>query len=355
MSLRKLNSILMLAIIALAAVSCKDDDDETTILYVDGTLKFEIPEFIEPGQVLTLKPRGLSHPDGEEIGYCWKVTPTMTQFDTTRFLTGLDADGVPSDGSFTHKFSDTLQTYTVYCYGFAEGYSASTWTNSVTVVSPGLDESITGSGIMAKDPSVNVNGRDLYYTKIGQLEWLRQNMAFTEGGVSFRNGEPINEVFGLYYSYEDALNACPEGWRLPTCKDWEDLGRALTGKAEEDYLHQTVPGIAGKLMTNAYFNGVKMWEYWPSVGKLTNDSGMGLIPTGYSNLGDKNSEGKYPEAKFTGVYEYAVMWTADKDEDGMAYYRYIYCDQPDLQIGKGDTKTFGAAVRCVRGELKDNE
>lgn len=348
MSLRKLNSIFMLAAIALAAIGCKEDDDEVDLIYLDGNLTFTLPEFVTPGQVLTFKPEGMTHPDDGEIGYCWKITPSMTQFDTTRFLTGLNKDGVPSDGSFTHTFSDTLQTYTVYCYAFAEGYSASSKTNYTTAVSPGLDESITGSGIFAKDPSISVNGNVMYYTTIGQLDWLRQNMAFTDGGVPFRNSEPMDGVFGRYYSYEDALKACPQGWRLPTCKDWEDLGRILTGNTEEDYLHGTIPGIAGKLMANAYFNEIKMWEYWPSVGQLTNDIGLSLIPTGYANLGNKDNEGRYPESKFTGVYEYAVVWTADKDDDGMAYYRYIYCDRPDFQIGKGDTDTFGAAVRCVR-------
>lgn len=354
MSLRKLNSILMMAILALAVISCKDEDDDVNIIYVDGKLSFELPEFILPDQVLTMKPTGLTHPKDGEIGYCWKVTPSKPGFDTTRFLNGLNAAGVPSDGSFTHKFSDTLQTYTVYCYGFAEGYSASIKNLSTTVVSPGLDKSITGSGIKSSDPAVKVNGNDFYYVTIGELDWFRQNLAYTESGTVFRNGEPMDGVFGRYYSYEEAVNACPEGWRLPTRNDWAQLGAALTDKQEdtaEEYVTAAIPGIAGKLMANAYFNDVKMWEYWPSVGKLTNESGMSMIPTGYANLGTEKENGNRPDATFKGVYEYATFWTADTDEKGMAYYRYIYCDRHDLQIGKGDPKTFGAAVRCVRNTM----
>ena len=342
----------MLAVLALASLACKKDDDETEIFYLDGSLKFDIPEFLVPEQVITMVPRGVTHPDKEEIGYYWKVTPTMTTFDTTKFLTGPNVDGVVYDGSFTHKFSDTLQTYTVYCYAFADGYSSSSTSNYTTVVSAKLDGSITGTGIKADDPSIKVNGNDIYYTTIGQLDWFRQNLAFTESGVPFRNGEPMDGVFGRYYSYEDAIKACPEGWRLPTCEDWDKLGKALLGETgkEASHLYESIPGIASKLMADTYFNGYKMWEYWPSVGRPTNESCLSFIPTGYANLGEKTSTGAYPYAKFHGVYEYAVFWTADKDADGMAYYRYIYCDRPDLQIGKGDTNNFGAAVRCVRGE-----
>ncbi len=108
-----------------------------------------------------------------------------------------------------------------------------------------------------------------------------------------------------------------------------------------------------------------MWEYWPAVGEITDAAGISMIPAGFTSLGtaDPNSEENaeksplrphmeflYPGAVFQGVKEYAVFWTGDlvEGEPGMAYYRYIIADQPDLQIGKGDINTFGASVRCVR-------
>lgn len=357
MSLHKLNSLLILAILAIAAVSCKDEEEETTYIFLNGTLTFDLPEFVLPGEVLTMKPKGLTHPDDEIIGYYWKVSPTMNTYDTTRYANGLttpDNYGVPSDGSFTHMFSDTLKTYTVYCYAFAEGYSTSSKSHMTTVVAPGPEESITNSGISkTSDPYITVGDNKFYYTTIGNTDWFKQNLAFTETGVPFRNGKAMNGVFGLFYSYEDALNACPEGWRLPTDKDWNDMAKAVKG-TDKEYLHEIIPDIAGKLMTDASFNDVKMWEYWPEVGDLTNTSGLSMIPVGFTNLGVRAADGSFPNATFKGVYEYAVFWTADKaeDQEGMAYYRYLFCDQPDLMIGQGDTKTFGASVRCVRDSNK---
>ena len=349
MSLRKLKSILMVAAVILAVASCKKKDDEVEIVYVDGTLSFELPEFIHPGQVIKMTPKGLTHPDGKEIGYYWKVSPSMTKFDTTRFLTGLGKDGKPSDGSITYRFSDTLQTYTVYCNGFSEDYSTSSKNKSTTVVAAGPERSITGTGItLDVDPYIKVNGIEYYYTTIGDLDWFRQDLAYTTSGIAFRNGEAMDGVFGRFYSYEEALKACPEGWRLPTDHEWSEMAKIISGNDTEDYLHKNIPGIAGKVKTNAYFNEQKMWEYWPSAGKITNDSRLGIIPTGYSNLEEIAADGSYPHAVFSGVFKYSAHWTADLAEDGLAYYRYIKCKLPDIFIGKADAKTFGASVRCVR-------
>ena len=349
MNFHKLKSVFLLAAGLVAAAACKKDEDETNVVYLDGTLKFSVPEFILPGEVVKMTPTGLTHPDDGEIGYCWKVTPTMTKYDTTRFENGLDKDGNPSDGSIVHTFSDTLNTYTVYCYGFAEGFTSSSASYSTTVVKPGPEGSITGAGIDAeKDPYITVNGNKLYYTTIGKLDWFKQNLSYTEEGVPYRNAGPMDGVFGRYYSYNDAKNACPEGWRLPSDEEWATLAQKEEG-SEETYVHKIIPGIVSRLISNSYFHGIKMWEYWPSVGRPGNETGLCIIPAGYSNLGLKNADGIYANAQFTGVYEYATFWTADQaDEKDMAYYRYIYYDQPDLMIGKGDVNTFGASVRCIQ-------
>ena len=349
MSLRKLNSLVIAAIALLALASCKKDEETKVDPSLNGVLKFDIDEFIAPGQIITMTPTGLSHPDGKEIGYYWKVTPGMSRSDTTRYENGLSDDGKPSDGSFAYRFSDSLATYTISCYGFAEGYSSSYASAYVTVVKPGLDGSITGTGINKKDPKIEADGIEYYYISHNGLDWFRNNLANPAYGVPYSNAEAVSNVLGRFYSYEEASEACPEGWRLPTDQEWIDLASSLDEKASAE-AYNTVPAIASDLMANARMNGDIMWEYWPEVGEITNKGGISMIPAGYSNLGERTSEGKYPTASFFGVFEYAAFWTADKveDEPGMAYYRYLICDQPDMYAGKGDMNTFGASVRCVR-------
>ena len=357
MNLRKLGLIILAGALLLSVNSCKDDDDTTVSPSLGGALTFSLPPYVKPESKVTITPRGVTHPDDKEIGYYWKVTPTMTKYDTTRFENGLDKNGLPSDGSFTHTFSDTLQTYTVYAYAYAEGYAASSQAGYCAVVEGGVEKSITNRAFGLNDSIEKINGKDYYYATIGDTDWMKENLDFTTAGIPYLNCIAMSDVFGRYYSYEEALTVCPEGWTLPSDADWVALGKAA-GADENTEAYGILKGVASKLMVNAYFNGNRMWEYWPAVGDLQNNTGFSAIPTGFVMFGQKNEnpetdqylEYNYPNAIFKGIYEYAAFWTADAvaDEEGMAYYRYLIVDQPDMMISKGDTKSFGAAVRCIR-------
>jgi uncharacterized protein (TIGR02145 family) len=343
--------------VGLCVASCKKDDESTTLPALDGHMSFSVPAFVKPETRIIMTPHGVEHPDGEGIGYYWKVTPTMTKNDTTRYENGLDKFGQPSDGSFTHTFSDTLQTYTVYGYAFAEGYSAKSAEASCTVVSGGINESITDLGLSEQTPSVTIDGKTYYYTSVGTTDWMVQNIGTDTDGAPYYNCKAMSDVFGRYYSYEEALTVCPEGWTLPSEEDWIALAKAAGAEGEIDQ-YSNISGIAAAIMGNASFNGTRLWDYWPEVGDITNKTGMSIIPAGYAMLGEKNSSPKvdenydyiYPNAIFKGYMEYAAFWTADPvdDEEGMAYYRYLIATQPDLMIGKADTQSFGASVRCIR-------
>lgn len=347
MKINKLISLLMIAAAFAATISCDKDKEEEALPSLVGILTYYAPEFIEPGQTVTFTPKGVEHPDDKDFGYYWHVSPSMEDNDTTRFDNGLNKDGQESDGTFTYTFPDSLGVYTVHCFAYAEGYTGLSKDKYVTTVKAGLDGSLTNTGISASDLHITFEGQNYYCQRIGDLEWFRNNIAVRNSGMPYANADIMTDVFGRFYSYEDALKACPEGWRLPTEEDWIALGASLGATADK---YSTIKGVASRLMADAKFNGVTMWDYWPAVGTITNESNFSAVPAGYVNLGQKNSEGAYPEANSYGVYEYAVFWTADSVEgdDSMAYYRYIVDNQPDLFISKGDKKNFGASVRCVR-------
>lgn len=333
MSLRKLNSLLLFAALFIAAVSCKDDDETESLPELSG-MYFECPLYVAPGQEVTMIPKVVEHPEGGTVKYAWKVTPSMSSYDT------LDV--------FVHRFSDTLQTYTVNAYAFAEGYYSSSFTREVAVVKGGLNGTITKTGIRSSDKKITVDGADYYYQKIGNLEWFRNNLVSKASGTPYVNLDVMSDVFGRYYNYDEAMTACPDGWRLPTEDDWMSLAEAIGSPAAEKYA--MFDDVAAKLLANASFNGKTILEYWPVVGDVTNSSGLAMIPFGFANLGNADENGRFPGASFDGVFEYVVMWTADKvdGEADMAYYRYMRSDRPEMLVGTGDVKTFGASVRCVR-------
>jgi hypothetical protein len=183
-------------------VSCKKDDDTKVLPSLNGSLTFYAPEFIAPGQKLTMTPKGVSHPEGGELGYYWKVTPGMTASDTTRYENGLTLDGKESDGTFSYTFPDTLGTYTISAYAFAKGYSGASRVRYATVVIGDMTGkgSITENGIKASDPKITVDGIDYYYTNIAGLDWFRHNLANPSFGAPYNNDAAMGPVFGRYYS-----------------------------------------------------------------------------------------------------------------------------------------------------------
>ena len=334
MSCRKLSSLMLLAAFVLVMAACKKDDETETMPSLSG-LYFDCPSYIAPGQAVRFIPQGVKHPEGGELGIVWKVNPSKTATDT------MEVDEV-----YVHWFPDTLKTYTVSCNASAEGYYGTSFSRDVVVVKSGLNKSITGTGIRSTDPKVTVDGVDYYYQKVGNLEWFRNNLAVTTCGTPFVNEEIMSDIYGRYYNYNEAMTACPEGWRLPTEEDWMSLAEAVESPVSVKY--DVFENVASKLLANASFNGEKMQEYWPEVGDITNSSKFSALPVGYANLGNLNAAGKYANASFAGALEYAVFWTADKYDDEMAYYRYMISGLPSMFAGKGDINTFGASVRCVR-------
>lgn len=356
MSHRKLNSFILIAACALGLAACKEDEDSTVLPSLDGTLNFQVPEYVAQKAVVKMTPNGVSHPDGEGIGYCWEVETTMPDADTTRFENGLDRNGNPSDGSITFTFSDTTKTYSISCIAFAEDYTSSSKTKSSTVVKGGVDGSITGLGLTSAQKAV-IAGKTYHYVTVGDIDWMCRNIEDPSAGVPYMNCKAMSDVFGRYYTYEEALGICPEGWELPADADWTALAKHA-GADDADEAFADIKGVAAALMGDAYFNDAKMWEFWPEVGKLTNSTGISMIPAGFVMMNHKETSPKddghmeytYPNAQFKGYEKYAAFWTADsvQEEEGMAYYRYVVSTQPDFFLGKTSTTSFGASVRCIR-------
>ena len=320
MSFRKL--ILIISAFAALSVSCKKDDEGENKPALQGSMSIKgLPEFIEPKQTYTFTVEGAEHPEDKELNYYWRISPSQTKYDTTY-----------TSASYTHTFSDTLQTYTVYCYAYADGYSNNSTFLYTTTMKGGRNGSITGIDY----PNDEIG--EQFYQTIGEQTWITNNYGGQAFGIGFRNADIMSNVFGRYCNYEEAVEACQSlgsEWVLPTMEDWAEL---------EEYVKGNLNGsktVAAALMGDAALNGETMWEYWPVVGDITNASGFSAIPVGYANLAANT---------FTGSYEYATFWTATSVEtdDAMAYYKYLIIGQPDLYTSQGDKESFGASVRCIR-------
>lgn len=337
-------------LISMAAVlsvlsSCKKDEEESSKLYLSGTLAVacegygNLPNYVSPGDKFTFTPSGLYVKDDESIivDYYF-VNPFTSAKDTVKAGEG-----------YTLTVADTLATFSLSCVGFARNskdYYTSSKFLQFAVVKSGLNTgSITGFPMIAGETSAFLNGKPYFTTKVGSSEWLRQNLAYVQtdskGSVSFGHyylgSAAMLDIMGAYYTWEEAQTACPAGWRLPSEADWVALCTAAGGKSAAEM--QQIEGAASGLMAYTKFNGVSMWEYYRGV-EVNDKTRFSCMPTGYATV----SDGVY---QFFGYSEYAAYWTS-AEKDGEGVYRYIYKDKDIVYVGTASKTGFAASVRCVR-------
>jgi uncharacterized protein (TIGR02145 family) len=83
-----------------------------------------------------------------------------------------------------------------------------------------------GIGLKAQETILtdNRDGKQYKILYIGKQVWMGQNLDFeTENSWVYGNKKRNSSQFGRLYTYAAALNACPQGWHLPSDKEWQAL------------------------------------------------------------------------------------------------------------------------------------
>jgi len=193
----------------------------------------------------------------------------------------------------------------------------------------------------------DIDGNIYKTIKIGNQTWMAENLRVSK----YRNGDAIPNILDneewaalttgafcnynntsdldtvatygrLYnwYAVADTRGIAPEGWRVPTTADWNDLIDLLGG--------DTIASNALKEVGDTH---------WLDPYESTNSSGFTAIPSGSRYL-EKNS-------KWIGAYY--TLWTAtEADLNGAAFLYLFYYDS---KVWKGvNYKANGYAVRLIK-------
>ena len=335
--------LFLAALLVLASACCKKEEEETTYLSFTNSPEFTVAPFVRTGETLTLTPKELVSRAASDTktalpGCYWYISPLEIR-DTVRF----EGDPASVSASFTFQVPDSLQTLTILCAMFAEGYSnASTQVSCVTVRTRGGYTSLQGVDYPVTGFLDSRDSHFYHYTTAAGLDWMAQNLAYAGKGYSYFDCELLDELFGRYYTWTEARECCPPGWRLPTNEDFLAFNNAFSSPAGTD-AKATFKQGAGAHMANAYINSTRMWEYWPDV-EPRNTSGLSLLPLGYLSIQD--TDHTHMEA-----LQYALFWTADEIEDenhDKAWFRSVYMKYDTIACEAGYKDYMAMSVRCVR-------
>ncbi len=159
--------------------------------------------------------------------------------------------------------------------------------------------------------------------KIGDQWWMGENLKYktSNGCLVYEGVEKYQETYGYLYTWETALNVCPDGWHLPSDAEFEKLSNFLGGADE-----------AGGKLKEA---GTTHWNS-PNAG-ATNSSGFSALAAGYN--------GSDAYKVFIGLNAY--FWSYDETVADSEVARALYSNKGAFSR-YGITRENGLSVRCIK-------
>lgn len=173
------------------------------------------------------------------------------------------------------------------------------------------------------DTLIDTRDGKVYKTiQIGQQTWMAENLNLKiEKSYCYANKVENCETYGRLYRWEVASQACPDGWHLPTDKEWQTLEKELG-------------------MTEVELAKENSWRGSDQATKLMLDSTVcfNMLLGGYRN----------PPANNFLIGMQSFFWTAS-DRGTHAWYRQMR-DGSGQIFRRTQPKSWAMSVRCVKDE-----
>lgn len=190
-------------------------------------------------------------------------------------------------------------------------------------------------------------------TKVGQQIWMAENLAYlpvvnspVENSLTDPkyyvygyNGTDIEKakqsenfrIYGALYNWPAAINACPEGWHLPTNDDWEELAEYISDQ-NGGFVHRDDYWINVGLY-------LKSASRWLANGNGNDEFGFSGLPAGFTGV----------NGVFYNIEKDGYWWSASELNSSYAWYRHLVFSTTSFFRGNY-TKNLGYCVRCLKNK-----
>ena len=187
------------------------------------------------------------------------------------------------------------------------------------------------------------DGNTYRTVKIGNQEWMAENLKYLPEVIYPETssdiapyyyvyefyGEDVSEAFeieeyqlyGVLYNWAAAMNACPEGWYLPSDEEWAELTTFIENNGHIEHVGYALKSTSGWL-----------------------NDGNGSDEYGFTAL----AGGSVENNEFSGIIGGSGnWWSSSEGGSSTANYRGMSDGYDGIGSGYND-KAFGFSVRCIR-------
>ncbi len=137
------------------------------------------------------------------------------------------------------------------------------------------------------------------------------------------------DTYGVLYNWKAAIDACPEGWHLPSDEEWKQLEMYLGMNYRE------VDGTGWRGTDEGW--KLKSEANWYNNGNGNNESGFSALPGGY----------RYHDGRFYACGDGGIWWSATEGGSLRAWYRTLEYDKQNVHRHLTN-KENGFSIRCLR-------
>jgi len=207
------------------------------------------------------------------------------------------------------------------------------WTNE-SIPMPSNSGNSSGTSTSNNDASINftttssgefgllTDKRDskVYHTvKIGSQWWMAENLNHkVTNSYCYDKKEENCEVYGSLYSLKEATTVCPDGWHLPTAKEFN---------------------VMSKLVSDNNFalkeTGTNHWDGTNAM--TTNETGFTALPAGYL------------WGKYSNLGKAANFWTSEQAQMKSNFYIHMKSENSVMYFEREQNYGMSAfSVRCLK-------
>jgi uncharacterized protein (TIGR02145 family) len=181
------------------------------------------------------------------------------------------------------------------------------------------------------------DGQTYKIVKIGSQTWMAENLNFNTPNSWCYADSTINcDIYGRLYTWEAALNACPDNWHLPSDDEWKILEQyiGMTGEESNLFLYRG-EGLGTKLKSE------RGWGKYNCMDCKFNTVGFNALPSGYRLYTDGSFVEKGKEGRWWSST--TELWRGNT----YAFRRCIYFDKSGIDRDAA-TLILGFSIRCIK-------